>query len=116
MKMWFEEKRGRPPNSQDEVHQLWYEEFFRLNPAEAKRRDLVVDYAERRGGAILEFLKLEFPQYWSLPRQSPPLTLAKKAQMLGSSEAVLKQMLLDMVLELRGKWPPTEFPPQQPIQ
>lgn len=42
----------------------WYKEFFDLNGAARTRRDLVVAYAESKGGVAAEYLRRRFPSFW----------------------------------------------------
>lgn len=73
---WFEKMRGRPPADPSEIESLWLEEYFKLNPIDQARRQLMVEYAESEGGIALEYLKRLFPEYWLLPTVEGPDAVA----------------------------------------
>lgn len=98
---WYQERTGELPRDWNDVRRLRGEEFDALNPLEAKRKRLVIEYAESRGGNVLALLRQIEHACWNEP---PPEELdyhgAGKA--LGLSPAEQEQ-IYDAMLEWVNK-------------
>lgn len=71
----------------------WYNEFLALNPSERKKRDLIVQYAELRGGAVESYFRRVFARYWLMVESVPPGT---EGDSLGFTAAQQARLLADM--------------------
>lgn len=97
-------KRGKRPASSNELLDFWYLELLAINPNESRRRELVVDYAESKGGITLSSLKGLYPHYWG-DYSSGETTLTQETESTVKSKE-LATILVKMRHELGTEWPP----------
>ena len=76
-------------------------------PAERQRRDLIVEYAERHGGTILEFLQMFDGAYWGTGVE---LSLEQCSKVLGVPAKDLERLYDKMLAELQPQLVPTGRP------
>lgn len=84
---------------EEEIREI--EETFAADPSGRKLRDLVVDYATRKGGITLAFIRLFNAPFWGDPDIVGIPDVAKR---LGVSESQLKKIYNDMMDEVRPAW------------
>ena len=68
---WFERRTGRKPASIEEAALLHFDESFKINPRLRRMRDEVVEYAESKGGVVLDYAQARWGHYWNLRLPQP---------------------------------------------
>ncbi|HVL38089.1 MAG TPA: hypothetical protein VM328_01740 [Fimbriimonadaceae bacterium] len=89
-----------------------FEDFLKQNPRERKRRDLVVEYAEAKGGIDLEYVRRLLPAYWGLP---PEISSYQAEESLGLSGEEANRILAKMFRDvLPTLWESPEYKENPP--
>ena len=99
LRSWYTERTGREPRDHRDIVAELFQEDFEQNPAERKFRDLVVEYAEKRGGGTLEYFRRRWSHYWGGGEITPGNMVAGQ---LGLSEEEDDHIVGDMMDEV---WP-----------
>lgn len=68
-------------------------DLLALNPRMRKRRELIVEYAEARGGTVLDYFQRFYPEYW---KRSPDCPRGEAGPSLGLSRDEENQMVVEM--------------------
>lgn len=71
----------------------WYNEFLGLNPDERRKRDLIVQFAESRGGDVERYFREIYPRYWMMVESKEPGT---EGDALGLTPAQQARLIADM--------------------
>lgn len=67
--------------------------YFEANPYSRLRRDAVVQYAEERGGIVLDVLQRLYPMYWLIPKS---FTREACARELGITTRRIDEIVRDL--------------------
>lgn len=88
----------------------WYKEFLELNPREAKRRDLLVDYAEAQADGATEYFRRLLPRYWFDPHAIAPATVGSSLGLTPDDENSLIVEMSRIVLPAFRAAPEYDLP------
>lgn len=101
---WATAKLGRPPQMPAEVGAAYAEETFRINPAQRRKRDLVVAYAREKGGRTEEITRVLFPQYFGDLAKPDYVGLRAKIETMGMSKEEFDSLRHAIDSDLAERW------------
>lgn len=114
LEQWYYRQTGRLPRDMDDVAALHHREFIELNPNARNLRELVVEYAESKGGLVLAYFRQKSPYYWGGVLRGNPSEIGPSMGLSKEQEyTILGEMAqwvnarLDATPELRE--PPSEW-------